>query len=75
MNPKDFAETCGCQLCPKNTHVFLCGNPEMIGTPHRTHDPLRRYPRPMGMVKVLERQGFRVDLPHETGNIHFETYW
>lgn len=60
---------------PGNTHVFLCGNPDMIGVPHRTHVPEKRYPQPTGMVELLEKQGFQVDQPHEPGNIHFERYW
>ncbi|MGI9327638.1 MAG: ferredoxin--NADP reductase [Pseudomonadales bacterium] len=75
INSADLTEMSGYRSKPENTHFFLCGNPEMIGVPHHTHDLTRRYPRPVGMVEVLERQGFHVDLPHEPGNIHFETYW
>lgn len=71
----DFEAEVGLHLDPSNTHVFLCGNPDMIGAPRRTHDPSRRYPKPRGMVETLERLGFRVDLPHLRGNIHFEKYW
>lgn len=62
-------------LSPDTTQVFLCGGPEMIGVPHHTHAPERRYPEPVGMIEVLERRGFRVDRPHEPGNVHFEKYW
>ncbi len=65
----------GCELRLGKSHVFLCGNPDMIGVPHRTYDPHRRYPKPRGMVEVLERLGFRTDLPHDPGDIHFEKYW
>lgn len=65
----------GVQFLPENSHVYLCGNPQMIGVPHHTHDPAKRYPVPRGMVEVLEQRGFRVDQPHEPGNIHFEKYW
>jgi ferredoxin--NADP+ reductase len=65
----------GVQFQPANSHVFLCGNPQMIGVPHHTHDPVKRYPVPRGMVEVLEQRGFAVDQPHEPGNIHFEKYW
>jgi len=65
----------GLILSPGNTHVFLCGNPEMIGIPHHTHHPSHRYPTPRGMVEVLERRGFSIDQPHAPGNIHFEKYW
>lgn len=72
----DFEREAGFALSPENTHVFLCGGPEMIGVPKHTHDPAERYPEPKGMVEVLERRfGFVVDAPHEPGNIHFEKYW
>lgn len=62
-------------LDPASTHIFLCGNPDMIGVPVRTHDLSRRYPEPTGMVETMENLGFRVDVPHQRGNIHFEKYW
>ncbi|MCA8996840.1 MAG: ferredoxin--NADP reductase [Planctomycetaceae bacterium] len=65
----------GAQLDPKSAQVYLCGSPDMIGVPIRTHDPAKRYPVPKGMVEVLEQRGFRVDQPHHPGNIHFEKYW
>ena len=67
-----FASETGVRLDPTNTHLFLCGHPDMIGIPLHTHDSTRRYPQPKGMVENL---GFRVDRPHERGNIHFEKYW
>jgi ferredoxin--NADP+ reductase len=71
----DFTRDTGIRLQSNETHVFLCGAPEMIGVPLHTHDPARRYPRPLGMVEILERHGFVVDVPHEPGTIHFEKYW
>lgn len=71
----DFARDADVALDPLRTHVYLCGSPAMIGVPHHTHDPAKRYPKPLGMVEVLERQGFQVDQPHEPGNVHFEKYW
>ncbi len=71
----DLERQTGVPLDPETTHVFLCGNPEMIGVPHHTHDPRKRYPLPRGMVEILEKRGFRIDEPHEPGNVHFERYW
>jgi ferredoxin--NADP+ reductase len=65
----------GIELKETGIHVFLCGNPAMIGVPRHTHDLTQRYPQPLGMVEVLERFGLRVDQPHEPGSIHFEKYW
>jgi len=71
----DFESETGFVLDPENTHVFLCGNPEMIGVPIRTHDPTRRFPIPKGMIETLVNIGFQIDRPHQRGNIHFEKYW
>ncbi len=69
------ADELGFELNPDCTQIYLCGNPAMIGVPLRTRDHSKRYPTPLGMVEVLERQGFQIDQPHHPGNIHFEKYW
>jgi ferredoxin--NADP+ reductase len=71
-------ERLGQALDPARTHVYLCGNPAMIGVPSR--DPATgewAYPRPVGVVEVLERRGFQADRPQVKirGNVHFEEYW
>jgi len=71
-------EHLGAPLSPDHTHVFLCGNPNMIGVPIK--DPAtgqRTYPKPTGVIEILERRGFRADQPQAKirGNIHFEEYW
>jgi ferredoxin/flavodoxin---NADP+ reductase len=72
-------ELLGRPLDPATTHVFLCGNPNMIGVPVK--DPAtgaRAYPQPVGVVEILEtRYGFRADQPAAKvrGNVHFEEYW
>lgn len=62
-------------LDPTTTHVFLCGNPAMIGAPQPGADSNGRPRAATGMVEVLEKRGFKVDLPREPGNLHFEKYW
>jgi ferredoxin--NADP+ reductase len=75
----DLEATLGGTLDPETTHVYLCGNPAMIGMPVR--DPAtqaNRYPKPVGVIELLETQfGFRRDIPAEKfrGNIHSEEYW
>ncbi|HZT80023.1 MAG TPA: ferredoxin--NADP reductase [Gemmataceae bacterium] len=71
-------ERLGQALDPARTHVFLCGNPKMIGVPVK--DPQtgqRTYPQPVGVIEVLERRGFQADQPNVKlkGNVHFEEYW
>ena len=51
------------------THVFLCGNPAMIGIEQGGRIV------PGGMVEALTLRGFRLDEPHSRGNIHTEHYW
>jgi ferredoxin--NADP+ reductase len=63
----------GFALDPVRTHVFLCGNPAMIGVPRPQPDGRLVYPQPPGMVELLTRErGFRADA--QDGNIHFERY-
>ena len=71
-------ETMGEPLDPKKTHVFLCGNPKMIGVPEK--DPVthqRIYPKTVGVIQLLEERGFQTDNAATKfhGNIHFEEYW
>jgi ferredoxin--NADP+ reductase len=71
-------ERLGQPLDPARTHVFLCGNPKMIGVPAKDRDTGQRvYPQPLGVIEILERRGFQMDQPNIKfkGNIHFEEYW
>lgn len=68
----------GDTLDPARTHVFLCGNPKMIGVPSvdKTTGNLK-FPEPLGVVEILSRRGFQIDQPSLKlkGNIHYEEYW
>lgn len=71
-------ERLGDSLDPSRTHVFLCGNPKMIGTPDidkATGAPI--YPQPPGVIEILSKRGFHTDQPSLKlkGNIHIEEYW
>jgi len=71
-------ERLGQALDPAHAHVYLCGNPKMIGVP--TIDRASgqtQYPEPPGVVEILEKRQFRMDQPSVKlkGNIHFEEYW
>jgi ferredoxin--NADP+ reductase len=71
-------EALGAALAPETTHVYLCGNPNMIGVPVKDRETGQRtYPQPPGVIEILERRGFQVDQPQAKikGNIHFEEYW
>lgn len=71
-------EHLGQRLDPARTHVYLCGNPKMIGVPVKDRTTGQRsYPTPRGVIEILEQRGFQADQsqPKVAGNIHFEEYW
>lgn len=71
-------EQLGQALDPERTHVYLCGNPKMIGVPTKDKATGQLvYPQPLGVVEILEKRGFQTDQPQIKlkGNIHFEEYW
>lgn len=49
----------GCRPSPENTHVFLCGSPEMIES----------------MITLLAQEGFQEQTTRKPGQIHSERYW
>ena len=69
-----LAEALERPLDPHTCHVFLCGNPAMVGIP-KDEQGQRVYPQPTGVIELLERIGFLADRPEQPGNIHFEKYW
>lgn len=73
-----LAELLGGKLDPEKTHVYLCGNPSMIGVPIKNPQTNQReYPQPQGVIEILENLGFQSDnsAAKIRGNIHFEEYW
>lgn len=74
----ELEERLGAPLTPATTHVFLCGNPKMIGVPQRDRETGKTtYPQPVGVIEVLEGRGLKADVAATKfkGNIHFEEYW
>jgi ferredoxin--NADP+ reductase len=74
----ELAQALGGALDPATTHVFLCGNPKMIGVPARDKETgAATYPTPTGVIELLEARDFKADwaLTKFKGNIHFEEYW
>jgi len=49
----------GCKPNPDNTHVFMCGSPQMSEE----------------MLKILAQEGFKEDRKNEPGQVHVEKYW
>jgi ferredoxin--NADP+ reductase len=69
-----FENEIGVELDPEHTHVFLCGNPSMIGLPE-TVDGEEHFPETVGAVQLLVERGFKLDRRNDPGNIHYEEYW
>ncbi len=55
----DFSRRFGFPLAPRVTHVFLCGNPEMI----------------LETQELLLGRGFTLDARGVEGDLHVEKYW
>jgi ferredoxin--NADP+ reductase len=70
----DLERESGVPLDPDRAHVFLCGNPEMIGL-RQAGGERETSAAPGGMLEVMMRHGFRPDDRHSPGNLHFERYW
>lgn len=70
-----FATEFGIELDPARTHVFLCGNPSMIGLPEESDDGTVTYPEVEGVVQLLAERGFTLDHRKQRGNVHYEEYW
>ena len=68
-------EELGEPLDPANTHVFLCGNPAMIGLPKWGEDGSMDFPEPLGVCQILSERGFTIDHHKVRGNVHYEEYW
>lgn len=57
------------------THVFLCGNPAMIGLPEGESEDDLSFPETKGAVELLVERGLTLDRRKRPGNIHYEEYW
>ncbi len=64
----------GRPLDPSHTHVFLCGNPAMIGLP-KWEDDEPTFPEVLGVCQILSERGFTIDHRKVRGNVHYEEYW
>jgi ferredoxin--NADP+ reductase len=67
-------EELGAPLDPGRTHVFLCGNPAMIGLPTWDGDT-PAFPDTLGVCQQLHERGFTIDHHKVRGNVHYEEFW
>lgn len=71
----DFEQKLGREMNSNDTHMFLCGNPSMIGIP-KIKDGEKIWPKgAKGVIQIMEDRGFTMDYAKRIGNIHFEKYW
>jgi ferredoxin--NADP+ reductase len=71
INSGELEETLGAPIEPDNTHVYLCGNPLMIGAPDREGN----LPKEPAVVGTLVERGLTIARHRVPGNIHFESFW
>src|SRR5437763_2752975 len=65
-----FEKEYGVPVDPATTHVFMCGNPAMIGLPTEDEDTgALTYPKPTGVVEILSERGFTLDSRKAKGNL------
>ncbi len=64
----------GFPLDPATCHVFLCGDPDMIGAPRKLGAWNYETP-PSGLSQALSRHGFSTRTKFKQGNMDYETYW
>ncbi len=75
MRTGAFEKNIGRKMRPEDTHIFLCGNPKMIGAP-KIRDGQKIWPEGgVGVIQLMEERGFTMDHGQTKGNIHFEKYW
>lgn len=65
----------GRELTPDHLHVFVCGNPRMVGTPRKNPDGTLAWPAPRGVLEVLAERGFQIAEHGQAGQVHYEKYW
>lgn len=78
VEDRSLDEALGFPLDPRTTHVYLCGNPAMIGAPKRNPATNQKeYPAELGAVKALVDRGFTLDdaSTKTRGRAHYEAYW
>lgn len=68
-----LAADLGKRVDPSRTHIYLCGNPGMIGLPAAAARG-ESAPSADGVVVLLMALGFQLDRPHCRGQIHVEQY-
>ncbi len=64
----------GWALDPQNTHVYLCGDPKLIGAPVKLGAWQYEYPD-YGLMRLLQKFNFQPATRFQPGNVSHESYW
>ena len=64
----------GFPLDSETSHVFLCGDPLMIGAPKKLGAWNYEHAK-SGLLRLFLAKGFTVKTRFQEGNIEYETYW
>lgn len=75
LRHRDRSALLGFELDPDRTHVFLCGNPDMVAPPDWDGDDAH-FDVEGGALEILHDMGFTLDRKGApVGNVHFEAFW
>ncbi len=72
--PQTAEQQLGFVLTPENAHVFLCGDPQLIGAPKKLGGWNYEYPD-HGVFRLLTQFNFQLKTKFQDGNVEYETYW
>lgn len=71
-----LARDSGLSFAPERTHVYLCGNPQMIGIQKPGTETVQApESSERGMLQLLLEKGFRDHAPPGPGYVAYEKYW
>ena len=75
LNNQDVAKkNLGWPVNASNTHIYLCGDPRLIGAPVKLGGWQYEYPE-YGLMRILQKYQFNPASRFQPGNISFEAYW
>lgn len=72
--PRLSVENFGFELSPGTSHIYLCGDPAMIGAPGKM-GAWSYETAAGGVIPEIEKRGFSVKTKFKEGNISHEAYW
>ena len=75
LDNEDYSiDNFGFNLNSKSSHIFLSGDPEMIGAPKKKGRWEYEHSK-CGVIPILIENGFEISTRFKSGNIEYECYW